>query len=30
MLGYFNKDYLMEIDNEDVVEEVMNARVFGE
>ena len=30
MLGYFNKDWLMEIDLEDVVEEVMSARVFGE
>ena len=30
MLGYFNKDWLMEIDIEDVVEEVMLSRVFGE
>ena len=30
MLGYFNKDWLMEIDIDDVVEEVMRARVFDE
>ena len=30
MLGYFNKDYLMEIDIQDIIEEVMSARVFGE